>query len=88
VQLLKNRYRLIRRGDRVEFAVPEAEAFAEQFATVKVLQYLNREGAEKTRLFDPDLLPFYSRYYLVKNGKKNSVIPYEWIYSIEFDETL
>jgi hypothetical protein len=86
--MLKYRYRLIRRGDRVEYALPDADALAEQFATASVLQYLRREDVAHTSLFDPELLPFYSHYYLVKTGKKNSVIPYEWIVSIELDDVL
>jgi hypothetical protein len=86
--MLTYRYRLIRRGDRVEYALPEADALAEQFATAKVLQYLRREDVSKTSLFDPELLPFYSHFYLVKTGKKNGIIPFEWIVSIELDDAL
>lgn len=86
--MLRNRYRLIRQGDRVEYALSDADPFTEQFATAKVLQYLRREDAAHTSLFDPELLPFYRHYYLVKTGKKSIIIPYEWIYAIELDREL
>jgi hypothetical protein len=80
------KYRLVCRGDTVEYSEP-SESFSEQkFETVKVLRFMTAENVAASESFEPEYLDLYRHFYLVDTGKKNRVIPYEWIMTIETGE--
>lgn len=74
---------LIRLGDRIEFAEDNGESIIQTFKSAKVVRRMRGEDAAKTGLFSEELIPLYSRFYLVELKDKNTVIPYEWIVSID-----
>lgn len=80
--------RLIRIGDRVEFAQDEQESYIQKFETGKILRKMRGEDVLKTGLFSEELIPMYSHFYLVEMDDKNAVIPYEWVLSIDFEDVL
>ena len=80
---LARKYLLIRRGDRVEYAPPGAGIEELGFERATVLRSMTPENVAGTGQFDAEHLAFYSRFFLVDDGLKNRVIPYEWIMAIE-----
>lgn len=77
---------LIRIGDHVEFAQDEQEGYVQKFESAMVLQKMRGEDVALSGLFDKDLIDLYHHFYLMKQEKKNIVIPYEWILSLEIVE--
>jgi len=75
--------RLLRKGDRVEFAEGEEESYVQKFNRGKILERMRGEDVLLTTLFDAELVPFYSHFYLIEMEEKNTIIPYEWILSID-----
>ena len=75
--------KFIRLGDRIEFAEDNGESTIQTFKSAKVLRRMRGEDVAKTGLFSEELMPFYSRFYLVELENKNAIIPYEWILSID-----
>lgn len=84
--VLGGKYRLIRRGDTVEYSEPSESLSEQKFETAKVLRFMTAENVAASNMFDAEHLELYSHFYLVDSGKKNRVIPYEWIVSIETGE--
>ncbi|RLA69532.1 MAG: hypothetical protein DRG24_08325 [Epsilonproteobacteria bacterium] len=82
---LKHKYRLIKKGDRVEYALADENEMIQQFTIRKVRHYLSKDALAQTKLFDPEQIGFYEHYYLVDDGKKSVAIPFDWINSIEID---
>jgi hypothetical protein len=79
----EGKYRLIRRGDTVEFTEPSESLTDQKFETAKVLRFMTVENVAASEAFSPEYLELYSHFYLVESGDKNRVIPYEWIITIE-----
>lgn len=79
----RSKSRLIRIGDSVEYAHAGDESCLQIFKSAKVLRKMRVEDAARTGLFPEEMLALYSHFYLVDMGKKNAVIPYEWILSID-----
>ncbi|MGB5966108.1 MAG: hypothetical protein WBF77_07710 [Sulfurimonadaceae bacterium] len=77
--------KLIRVGDRVEFAEDQEEGYIQKFKSAKVLRKMRGEDVAMTGLFSEELIPYYSHFYLIEMDDKNAVIPYEWILSIDLD---
>ncbi len=77
---------LLRKGDRVEFAEGEEEGYVQKFNSGKILERMRGEDVLLTTLFDGELVPFYSHFYLIEMEDKNTIIPYEWILSIDTTE--
>ncbi len=78
--------KLIRIGDRVEFAEDQENSYIQKFKSAKILRKMRGEDVLKTGLFSEELIPFYSHFYLVEMDEKNAIIPYEWILSIDLEE--
>lgn len=77
--------RLLRSGDRIEYVFPDAE-LSEQFRQAVMISPMPKEEVARRSLFDAGQIDEYSRFYLISAGKKNRVIPYEWIMGIEIGE--
>lgn len=86
--MASSKSKLIRIGDRVEFAEDQEESYIQKFKSAKVLRKMRNEDVAKTGLFSEELIPFYSHFYLVEMEDKNAVIPYEWILSIDLEDVL
>ena len=80
--------KLIRTGDRVEFAEDEEESYIQKFKTGKILRKMRGEDVLKTGLFSEEMIPLYSHFYLVEMDDKNAIIPYEWVLSIDFEDVM
>ncbi len=80
--------KLIRIGDRVEFAEDQEDSYIQKFKSAKILRKMRGEDVAMTGLFSEDLIPFYSHFYLVEMDDKNAIIPYEWILSIDLEDVL
>ncbi len=80
--------KLIRIGDRVEFAENEEESYIQKFETGKILRKMRGEDVLKTGLFSEEMIPLYSHFYLVEMDDKNAIIPYEWVLSIDFEDVM
>ena len=80
--------KLIRTGDRVEFAEDEEESYIQKFETGKILRKMRGEDVLKTGLFSEEMIPLYSHFYLVEMDDKNAIIPYEWVLSIDFEDVM
>ena len=80
--------KLIRIGDRVEFAEDEEESYIQKFKTGKILRKMRGEDVLKTGLFSEEMIPLYSHFYLVEMDDKNAIIPYEWVLSIDFEDVM
>lgn len=80
--------RLIRIGDRIEFAKEEEDGYVQQFESARVLRKMRGEDVAISGFFSDEMVPFYSHFYLVEMEDKNAIIPYEWILSIELDDEL
>lgn len=80
--------RLIRIGDRIEFAKEEEGGYVQQFESARVLRKMRGEDVAISGFFLDEMVPFYSHFYLVELDDKNAIIPYEWILSIELEDEL
>jgi hypothetical protein len=83
---LRKKYALIRCGDRVEYALPDEGTTMQPFERGTVLRSLSPRNAAKTERFDAGELELYDHFFLVDTGKKNRLIPYEWVIAIETGE--
>ena len=70
---------LIRKGDRIEFADPEASDEKEIFKTAIVLLKMRFDEVKKTKLISEELMEGSRHFYLVEIDKKPIVISYDWI---------
>jgi len=79
------RHRLIRPGDRVEFAEPTpGEELTGGFSHARVLRRLERETVRRSGAFGNEELDAYdSVFFTVDTGSVNRIIPYEWIIALE-----
>lgn len=77
---------LIRRGDTIEFADPNAE-LSEQFKKAVMISPIAVDVVVKRQLFDSEQAKEYERFFLVTSSQKTLAIPYEWIIGIDFDES-
>lgn len=78
--------RLIRIGDRVEFAQEEEGGYIQKFGSARVLRRMRGEDVAISGFFSDELLPLYSHFFLVEMADQNTIIPYEWVLSIEVEE--
>lgn len=85
---LTSRFRLIRPGDRIEYAkvTENDEGHRQQFEAGIVHQRLTREDAERTGKLKTDLMGMSKWFYLVSSDKQTRIVPLEWIVSIEFEQ--
>lgn len=76
---------LIRKGDRIEFADPEASDEKEMFKTGTVLLKMRFDEVKKTKLISQELMEGSRHFYLVEIDKKPTVIAYDWIIGLSPD---
>lgn len=79
------RVKLLRSGDSIEFVQSDHE-LSEQFAKGILIGPIKADEAVKRKLFDGEHSEIYRAFFMVSTGKKNRVIPYEWIMGIELNE--
>lgn len=70
---------LIRKGDRIEFADPQATDEKEMFKTAIVLLKMRLDEVKKSKLISEELMEGSRHFYLVEIEKKPIVIAYDWI---------
>ena len=71
---------LIRKGDRIEYADPQASEATQVFKTAIVL--LKMRPDEVKKLISSELMEGNRHFYLVEEQKSPKVIAYDWIMSI------
>ncbi len=81
----KRKSKLIHVGDRVEFAEEEEDGYIQKFGSGRILRQMRGEDVAISGFFSNELIALYSHFYLVEMEEKNTIIPYEWILSIEPD---
>ncbi len=86
LSMANTRARWIRRGDWVEFVEDGHEGYIQVFKHGKVLRKMRGEDVALTGLFEKELIPVYSHFYLLEMEEKNIIVPYEWIVSIELKD--
>lgn len=77
VQFLKRA--LVCKGDRIEFADPQASDEKEMFKTATVLLKMRLDEVKKSKLISQELMEGSRYFYLVEIDKKPIVISYDWI---------
>ncbi|GEM_PF-4096600 len=84
------RERLIRPGDRIEFArYDEADdSYRQRFGVGVVLQRLSEDAARRSGRLDGIMTEGSRRFFLVQSGKEVLLIPSAWIVGIEIDDTI
>lgn len=85
---LANRFRLIRPGDRIEYAnmMQKDEGYRQRFETGVVLKRLTREDVARSGGLDAEQREMSRWFYLVRSGRHTRIVPLEWIVAIEIDE--
>lgn len=76
---------LVRKGDRIEFADPQASDEKEMFKTATVLLKMRFDEVKKTKLISEELMEGSRHFYLVEINKKPIVISYDWIIGLSPD---
>lgn len=74
---------MIRKGDRVEYADPEAKSQKEIFKQATVLLKMRQSEVAKSQLIRAEWMDDSKHFYLVERNKKPFVIAYDWITSLE-----
>jgi len=86
----RNRFRLIRTADRVEFAdvdAGDADERRQRFATGVVLRRLESEAAGRMQGYSAELMEESRCFFLVASAQKTRIVPFEWIVGIEIEMT-
>ncbi|OQX59832.1 MAG: hypothetical protein B5M52_02145 [Helicobacteraceae bacterium 4484_230] len=83
----RNKFRLLRKGDLVEYMLPDGSSPLQEFRRAKVRHRLNSKEVAAAKLFTEDEAELYEQFFLVDTGEKNIAIPFEWIMGIEFEES-
>ncbi|UFS62103.1 hypothetical protein LOH54_10635 [Sulfurimonas sp. HSL-3221] len=83
----KNRCRLIRTADRVEFADVDtaADDYRQGFSTGVVLRRMETEDVKRTGEYDEALMAESRWFYVVSAPKKTLIVPCDRIVGIEID---
>lgn len=76
---------LVRKGDRIEFADPQASDEKEMFKTATVLLKMRFDEVKKSKLISEELMEGSRHFYLVEIDKKPIVISYDWIIGLSPD---
>ncbi len=79
---------LIHLGDRVEFADDQQEGYIQKFEHGKVLRKMQGEDVLKTGLMSEEIVGLYQHFYLIEMQDKNVVIPFEWVLSLDSEDSL
>jgi len=70
---------LIRRGDIVEYADPEASENAKMFKKATIVLKMRFDEVKKTKLISDELMQGSEYFYLVEIDKKPGAIAYDWV---------
>ncbi|WP_345985085.1 hypothetical protein WCX49_10730 [Sulfurimonas sp. HSL-1656] len=83
----RNRYRLIRTADRVEFADLDTadDDYRQGFSTGVVLRRLDVDDVKRTGEYDAELMAGNRWFFVVTAPEKTLIVPCERIVSIEID---
>jgi len=83
----RNRFRLIRTADRVEFADAETDEndYRQRFLTGVVLRRMGIEDVKRSGEYDTELMEGGSRFFLVRSPERTRIVPAERIVGIELD---
>ena len=73
---------LIRRGDSIEYADPNAADDVRIFKTAKVLIKMRPAEVKKSKLISEELMEGNRHFYLVEADKKSTVVAYDWVISL------
>lgn len=73
---------LIRKGDRIEYADPNASQTNQIFKKAKVLLKMRFDEVQKSRLIPQELMEGNRHFFLVETKKKPTIIAYDWIIGI------
>jgi len=73
---------LIRKGDRVEYADPNASETTQIFKKAVVLLKMRPAEVQKTKLISSELMEGNKHFYLVEVDKEPIVIAYDWVIGI------
>lgn len=77
VQFIKRS--LIRKGDQIEYADPQASQEKEMFKRATVLLKMRLDEVKKTKLMAEEFMEGSKHFYLIETDKKPIVIAYDWI---------
>ncbi len=84
--LQKRRYRLVRIGDRIEYAVMEADGdYRQRFETGVVLERFGMEDVKDMKGFDAELMEGSRHFYLIRNADGTRIVTLEQVVGIEID---
>ncbi|WP_345987525.1 hypothetical protein WCX18_10350 [Sulfurimonas sp. HSL1-2] len=83
----RNRYRLIRTADRVEFADMDTadDDYRQGFSTGVVLRRLDPDDVKRTGEYDAELMAGNRWFFVVTAPEKTLIVPCERVVSIEID---
>lgn len=84
--MLKQKYRLIRIGDYVEYSpldTNEDPLKSDLYERAKIVRPMQQDEVALSGGFTKKYLEYYEQYYLCEYKEKNIFIPFEWILSIE-----
>lgn len=83
----RNRFRLVRVADRVEYAdvSTEEEAYRQRFITGVVLQRMGVEDVKRSGKYDSETMEGEKHFFLVRSSSGTRIIPIELIVGIELD---
>ncbi len=80
------RHRLIRIGDRIEYArTDDDEDYRQRFAVGAVLRYLDAEEVRRTGMYDPLRMEDARHFYLVGSADATDVVTFDQVVGIEID---
>jgi hypothetical protein len=83
-----NRYRLVRTGDRIEFADVTApdEGYVQRFASGVVLRRMTKEDVVRSGAYEAERMEPEKRFFLVRTPEKTMIVALAWIVGIELEE--
>lgn len=80
------RYRLIRIGDRIEYAcMDDGTDYRQRFATGVVLRRLGAEDVRRMGMYDPLRMEDARRFYLLRSADATEIVTLDRIVGIEID---
>jgi hypothetical protein len=83
----RNRARLIRTADRIEFADVQTDEqdYRQRFLSGIVLRRMREEDVKRSGEYDPALMEGSHRFFIVRSADKTRIIPEAQIVGIEID---
>ena len=83
----RNRSRLVRTADRVEFADAKMDEndYRQRFLTGIVLRRMGREDVKRSGEYDPALMEESRWFFIVRSAERTHIVPGEQVVGIEID---